>query len=151
MALKEEIEKIVNSAWPDPFEILGSHVIKWGGKECVAVRAFLPEAAEAAAVDAASGQEYAMRRLHKEGFFEAVIRGRAEVFPYRLKETYQSGASRLIVDPYSFLPVLSDYDLYLIAEGTHYDQYEKLGAHEMTVQRRGGRLVSRSGRPTRSG
>jgi 1,4-alpha-glucan branching enzyme len=133
LALREEIEKIVNSAWPDPFEILGSHVIKWGGKECVAVRAFLPEAAEAAVVETASGLEYPMKRLHKEGFFEAVIRGRSEIFGYRLKETYQSGASRLIVDPYSFLPVLSDYDLYLIAEGTHYGQYEKLGAHEMTV------------------
>jgi 1,4-alpha-glucan branching enzyme len=134
MALKEEIEKIVNSAWPDPFEILGSHVIKWGGKECVAVRAFLPEAAEVSVVEVGSGQDYPMRKLHKEGFFEAVIRGRSEVFPYRLKETDTSGARRLITDPYSFLPVLSDYDLYLIGEGTHYDQYEKLGAHEMTVQ-----------------
>ena len=134
VALKEEIEKIVNSAWPDPFEILGSHVIKWGGKDCVAVRAFLPEAAEVSVVEVGSGQDYAMRKLHEEGFFEAVIRGRGEVFPYLLKETDTSGARRLITDPYSFLPVLSDYDLYLIAEGTHYDQYEKLGAHEMTVQ-----------------
>ena len=133
MALKEEIEKIVNSACQDPFGILGSHVIKWGGKECVTVRAFLPEAAEAALVETATGAEYPMKKLHKDGFFEAVVRGKTEVFGYRLKETYPTGASRVFVDPYSFLPVLSDYDLYLIAEGKHYDQYEKLGAHEMTV------------------
>ena len=49
--LKEEIERIVHSAHQDPFEILGAHVIKWAGKECVAVRAFLPDAAGAAVVD----------------------------------------------------------------------------------------------------
>ena len=55
MALKEEIEKIVHSAHPDPFEILGAHVIKWAGKECVAVRAFLPDAAGVAVVDLPAG------------------------------------------------------------------------------------------------
>jgi 1,4-alpha-glucan branching enzyme len=133
MALKEEIERIVHSAWPDPFEILGIHVIKWGGKEYVAVRAFLPDAADAAVVEVGSGREYPMKRLHKDGFFEAVIRGRTDVFQYRLKKTDQGNKTSLIIDPYSFLPVLSDYDLYLIAEGTHYNQYDKLGAHEMTV------------------
>lgn len=133
MALKEEIERIVHSAWPDPFEILGIHVIKWGGKEYVAVRAFLPDAADAAVVEVGSGREYPMKRLHKDGFFEAVIRGRTDVFQYRLKKSDQGNKTSLIIDPYSFLPVLSDYDLYLIAEGTHYNQYDKLGAHEMTV------------------
>ena len=84
-------------------------------------------------VETTTGAEYPMKRLHKDGFFEAVVRGKTEVFGYRLKETYLTGASRVFIDPYSFLPVLSDYDLYLIAEGKHYDQYEKLGAHEMTL------------------
>ena len=75
-----------------------------------------------------------MKRLHKDGFFEALIRNKSEIFPYRLKKTDGSGNARTIVDPYSFLPVLSDFDLYLMAEGTHYNQYEKLGAHEMTVE-----------------
>ncbi|MGD0231827.1 MAG: 1,4-alpha-glucan branching protein GlgB [Syntrophorhabdales bacterium] len=134
MALKEEIEKIVNSAYPDPFEILGVHIIKSGGKECAAVRAFVPEAVQVTVIDVESGEEYPMRRLHKDGFFEAVIRNRTGIFPYRLQVTDQAGTVRVIIDPYSFLPVLSDYDLYLIAEGTHYNQYEKLGAHEMIVQ-----------------
>jgi len=134
MALKEEIEKIVHSAYQDPFEILGAHVIKWAGKECVAVRAFLPDAAGVAVVDSRSGQEYPMKRLHKDGFFEAVIRNKSEVFPYRLKKTDELGGVDIIIDPYIFLPVLSDFDLHLMAEGTHYSQYEKLGAHEMTVE-----------------
>ena len=32
-------------------------------------------------------------------------------------------------DPYAFPPLLSDYDLHLLGEGTHYLNYEKLGAH----------------------
>jgi 1,4-alpha-glucan branching enzyme len=133
MALKEEIEKIIHSACSDPFEVLGAHRIKWGGRECVAVRAFLPDVAEATVVDTSSGREYPMKRLHRDGFFEAVVREKAEIFPYRLRLPDGAGAARIVADPYSFLPVLSDYDLYLIAEGTHYNQYEKLGAHEMAV------------------
>jgi 1,4-alpha-glucan branching enzyme len=134
MAPKEDIEKIVHSAHQDPFEILGAHVIKLGGKECVAVRAFLPDAALAAVVDARSGQEFPMKRLHKDGFFEALLRNKNEIFPYRLKKTDDKGGTHVITDPYAFLPVLSDFDLHLMAEGTHYTEYEKLGAHEMRVE-----------------
>lgn len=36
-------------------------------------------------------------------------------------------------DPYYFLPVFTDFDLYLIGEGKHNKKYEKLGAHLMVV------------------
>ena len=36
-------------------------------------------------------------------------------------------------DPYRFPPVLSDFDLYLLGEGTHLRIYDKLGAHPMTL------------------
>jgi 1,4-alpha-glucan branching enzyme len=36
-------------------------------------------------------------------------------------------------DPYRFPPVLTDYDLYLLGEGTHQRVYDKLGAHPMTL------------------
>lgn len=136
MALKEEIDKIVYSAHSDPFEILGAHTIKWGGKECVAVRAFLPGAVAVEVLDIQPDHQYTypMKKVHKDGFFEAVIRTRSGVFPYRLKSTDASGLTTVFADPYSFLPVLSDFDLHLISEGTHYNQYEKLGAHEMTVE-----------------
>lgn len=132
MVLKEEIDKIVHSAYPDPFEILGAHPINWGNRECVAIRAFLPDAGEVLVSDLQVGQKYPMKRLHKDGFFEAVMRNRTEIFPYRLIKTGFNGLTEVIIDPYSFLPVLSDFDLHLISEGTHYNQYEKLGAHEMT-------------------
>src|SRR6185312_390844 len=36
-------------------------------------------------------------------------------------------------DPYRFPLLLSDYDLHLLAEGTHYRSYERLGAHPITL------------------
>ena len=51
-------------------------------------------------------------------------------------------------DPYSFGPVLTDFDLHLIGEGTHQRSYEKLGAHVMTRDGVRG-SISRSGLPTR--
>ena len=39
----------------------------------------------------------------------------------------------VFADPYSFMPVLPDVDLYLIAKAPNNDQYEKLGAHQLTL------------------
>src|SRR4029078_2359517 len=39
-----------------------------------------------------------------------------------------------IEDAYRFPPILSDFDLYLLGEGTHLLSYEKLGAHPMTLE-----------------
>ena len=42
---------------------------------------------------------------------------------------YPDGNLTESYDPYAFPPLLSDYDLHLFGEGTHYLKYEKLGAH----------------------
>ena len=44
------------------------------------------------------------------------------------------GHSWDFVDPYQFGPVLTDFDLHLLGEGTHYRNYERLGAHIRTHQ-----------------
>jgi 1,4-alpha-glucan branching enzyme len=134
MALKEEIDLIVHSAHRDPFAVLGAHIVKSANKECVALRAFLPEAAEVGVVDLQSHQVYPMRKVHKDGFFEAVVRNKTAIFAYRLRMVDRAGKRSEFFDPYSFMPILTDFDLYLMAEGTHHTQYERLGAHEMTVE-----------------
>ena len=72
-----------------------------------------------------------LQRIHAEGFFEAVFPGEQAVFPYRLRAEY--AGLRRFEDPYRFPPVLSDFDLYLLAEGTRHKTYEKLGAHVMEI------------------
>ncbi|MGD0236756.1 MAG: 1,4-alpha-glucan branching protein GlgB [Syntrophorhabdales bacterium] len=133
MISKQEIERIVHSAHHDPFEVLGAHKVRSGGKEAVAVRAFLPEAIEASVLRADAAQIYPMKKLHPDGFFEAVAKDASEIFSYRLRIIRHDGSKQEIVDPYSFLPILTDYDLYLMGEGTHYKKYEKLGGHPMVV------------------
>ena len=48
---------------------------------------------------------------------------------YRLRFRFADGAEFETYDAYAFPPILTDYDLYLSGEGTHYLKYEKLGAH----------------------
>ena len=75
---------------------------------------------------------YVMQKLHKEGFFEAVIE-RAKPFRYKIRIQSHGGEGTEFYDPYSFPPVLTDFDLHLIGEGTHYRNYEKLGSHVRTI------------------
>ena len=51
---------------------------------------------------------------------------------YRLRARYGDRQVE-IEDPYRFPPLLSDFDLYLLGEGTHMHPYEKLGAHPMVL------------------
>ena len=51
---------------------------------------------------------------------------------YRLR-VHEGAAVRDLVDPYQFGPVLSDFDLHLFAEGTHYRAWEQLGARRLTI------------------
>ena len=52
---------------------------------------------------------------------------------YRLQIRFSDGNIFETYDPYAFPPVLTEYDLYLSGEGTHYQKYEKLGAHVREV------------------
>ena len=52
---------------------------------------------------------------------------------YQLRVTYKSGETHTMHDPYAFPPMLTDYDLHLLGEGTHWRSYEQLGAHLRTV------------------
>lgn len=127
----EEVLLIVRGEHSDPFHVLGAHPIKVAGQPAIAVRAFLPQAAQVWAIRKSSGasQIFPLERIQLDGFFEVVVRGATQVFPYRLRVKTSAGAEYEMEDPYRFPPVLSDFDLHLMGEGTHYKKYEKLGAH----------------------
>jgi 1,4-alpha-glucan branching enzyme len=128
--LPETVKTIVSAEHGDPFGVLGPHVVEAAGGPAVAVRAFLPDAAAVRVLPCVpSPDAVPMERLHRDGLFEAVFPGQASIFPYRLEVTEAGGGVRVLEDPYRFPPSLSDFDLYLLGEGTHYASYEKLGAH----------------------
>jgi 1,4-alpha-glucan branching enzyme len=134
-----EVEQIVHSEHSDPFHILGGHPVQTqsgsGNAETgIAVRAFLPEAQQAWVIPGDHPhQPMTMELLHPDGFFEAVFKDRRELFPYQLRVATSGGETWQFVDPYVFPPLLTDFDLYLIEEGSHYQKYEKLGAHQRTI------------------
>ena len=131
--LKEQIKLIVNANHWDPFQVLGNHIVEKEGTKSVAIRAFLPEAEEAWVIDLHTNKMYQMEKLHAAGFFEAVVAEKKKVFPYKIRIKSFEGIISEFYDPYSFMPVLSDFDIHLISEGSHYKEYEKLGAHVMEI------------------
>jgi 1,4-alpha-glucan branching enzyme len=122
---QEEVEAIAGGYHGDPFAVLGPHAVG----EDLYIRAFLPQAAQISVIDLEHNVEYPMGRLHDAGLFEAVIRGDGDSTTYRLKAIMNDGNEVLYEDPYAFGSTFSDYDEYLLAEGTHRRLYELLGAH----------------------
>jgi 1,4-alpha-glucan branching enzyme len=137
MDLTKQIRQILRADHSSPFDFLGPHL----SGACVYIRIFMPGAKEAWVVrtgDINAGTEpdnekiYVMRRIHKEGLFEAEVVAPA-LFTYRIRIRDHNGQEMELYDPYSFPTVLTDYDLHLIGEGTHYKNYEKLGSRVMTI------------------
>ncbi|KWT90162.1 1,4-alpha-glucan branching protein GlgB [Candidatus Magnetominusculus xianensis] len=134
MNINEQIDMVVQSVHSDPFAVLGAHPIKFNNKDAIVIRAFLPGVKELFVVRTDEQKKvYAATKIRQEGFFEAIAEATTEIFPYNLKATYEDDREREFIDPYTFLPVLTDFDLHLMDEGTHYKKYEKLGAHVMTI------------------
>jgi 1,4-alpha-glucan branching enzyme len=128
------MQRIVFGDHQDPFAVLGMHGVNHEGKSAIAVRAFHPEARAIYVVEASNaGSAYEMNMIDPLGFFELLLTDRSEPFPYVLQITNYEGGTWPQHDPYCFLPILSDLDLHLYGEGNHWQIYEKLGAHLMTV------------------
>jgi 1,4-alpha-glucan branching enzyme len=129
----EEIELLVRAEHSDPFHILGAHAVTVNGNPAVAIRAFMPEAAKAWVLRntgaGAAPEQRELTRIHPDGFFELVFPGESQVFAYRLRVKDHEGYEWDFEDPYRFPPVLTDFDLHLMGEGTHYKKYEHMGAH----------------------
>ncbi len=134
MNLQEQIDQVINATSSDPFSVIGSNPIQLNNSDAIAVRVFNPDAKEVYVVRTDTTKKmYQATRLRQEGFFEAIVEKTNVFFPYKLNVVYHDDTSADLYDPYSFGPVLSDYDLHLISEGTHYKKYEKLGAHVTTI------------------
>ena len=137
----DEVYRIIHNDHPDPFAVLGPHLIDREGVPSLAIRSFIPDAESLCVIlnpGSDQRQEHQMVKVHDSGFFEAVFPGRTHVVPYELKKTTTSGAVEVFKDSYSFLPTLSESDLYLFNKGDHHRMYEKLGAHYAEVNGVGG-------------
>ncbi|MFL6188642.1 MAG: GlgB N-terminal domain-containing protein, partial [Actinomycetes bacterium] len=136
---RDEVERLVRGEHHEPHRLLGAHTED--GR--VVIRAFRPDAtAVVAIVPEGSGEPQGgapvgrvervkLEQVHKAGLFEGTLDGQAPA-AYRLEVTYPSG-SFTIDDPYRFWPTIGELDQYLLGEGRHERLWQRLGAHEMTV------------------
>ncbi len=124
-SLSPEAYAVIEGRHSDPFRYLGPHV----EGDVPLVRIFLPDAEGVAIVDE-QGHERGLERIHEAGLFEGRLSNGSR--RYRVRARYGERQVE-IEDPYRFPPILSDFDLYLLGEGTHTHLYEKLGAHPMIL------------------
>jgi 1,4-alpha-glucan branching enzyme len=132
----DKVAQLVEGRHENPFELLGPHEVNDGERRALAVRAYLPESTQAWVVDPAHRQSpQPMRRIHPAGLYEAICPlAEASGAPrYLLRVADDSGNKVTMHDPYSFPPLLSDYDLHLLNEGRHWRMYDRLGAQLRTV------------------
>ena len=75
-----------------------------------------------------------MEKTHSAGLFEAPqITMSSKSMNYQLRAEDHQGKLTVMHDPYAFETMLTEFDLYLIGEGTHYQLYERLGVQLRTV------------------
>ncbi len=126
-----ELDAILYAKHSNPHSLLGLHPCRVEKKKGLVARAFILDAKSCEIIDRESKPEkrYSLEKIAPEGFFEGWIADRHEVFRYSLRIEKANGEIQQYHDPYSFLPTVSDYDLYLFNEGNDHRIYEKLGAH----------------------
>jgi 1,4-alpha-glucan branching enzyme len=122
----------------DPFGVLGPHPADSPQGRRWSIRAFHPRAVEAQILLQNGADAIPMSRLREQGFFEATLPDTSDHPPppssYRLRFRNEYGDVWETYDAYAFPFLLTEFDLYLMGEGRHYDAYEKLGAHVKTLE-----------------
>lgn len=136
----EGIDQIIKAYSHNPHSILGIHKITAEDGESVVVRVFDPYAKK---VWVKKGSKFCeMSGYNSTGFFELIFPHEAKKFDYYLKFQYHDGRENITKDPYSFEPVITDFDMHLFSQGNCEDIYRKLGAKIMTLNGTKGTLFS---------
>ena len=115
----------------DPFSVLGMHQA-FSGKGLF-IRTVQPQAKSVKVLDK-KGKSCGIMNPIMDGIFQLDLPKAEDFFEYTFKITLPDDSVYETEDPYRFLPVLGDMDLYLFGEGQHWEIYKKLGAHLITHQ-----------------
>ena len=121
------IDALLEGRHPDPFSLFGVHA----GPGGTFARVWIPGAERAEAYDLKGRRLGSLPQTDKRGLFEGKLKGAAGPVRYKAQGY---GAQWWVTDAYSFGPVLGPVDDLLIAQGTHWRLYDKLGAHLITHQ-----------------
>ena len=131
-ALDQEVMKsIVEGRHGSPCDVLGMGEVTDGTSGTI-VRSLQPSALQVEVLDKSNGRLTPMVPVHEGGLYQVFVPER-KPFPYALKVTEDDGQVREVEDPYRFPLRITEYDLYLFGEGSHYRTYERMGAHTVTL------------------
>ncbi len=133
-ALEQALTDLAEGRNRDPFAVLGPHADESGRR--LLVRAFHPAAQAVELRLRSTGELRPMLRREPAGVYEVEVPGdpgQPAALDYRLRVTYPGRHILEFDDPYRYGQVLTDFDVHLLGEGTHYRVYEKLGAHRIAV------------------
>ncbi len=126
---REQMLPIWDFYCKDPFDVLGIHPLETDRGIKTAIRTYQPQARFVRGESVDGEVEFDFVKLGDTGFFEAILDIEFKPFFYNLVIKQDDGNEYKLTDPYAFQPVLSEFDRHLIATGTHYELYRKLGAN----------------------
>lgn len=136
-ALGAALTSLLHARNADPFAILGPHSFETPEGRRWVLRFFQPRASGGQILVNGQANPIPAKKMRPEGFFEATLPNVSEFPPapssYRIRWRTEHGEASETHDPYAFPFLLTEFDLYLMGEGRHYDTYEKLGAHIKSV------------------
>lgn len=128
----DTIAALVHGDHGSPSDILGGQQIS---PKKMIVRAFRPTARQLQLLDERKKNPVTidMTKIDDNGLFEVTLTGTVEKLTYSLIETPYEGESHTFKDPYAYPLLLTEFDLYLHAEGRNWEIYDKLGAHQREI------------------
>ena len=122
-------DELVRGQLNAPKHLLGIH--DYGDGQVIT--AYRPHA-ESVCVTSASGKNPIHMEKLADDFYGIYFENKKyKNNQYKIQTKYQDGTTVTTADCYSFESQITDYDVYLFAEGKNYDIYETLGAHPMTI------------------
>ena len=123
-----EYEKLIEGTHPRVQEILGNHLL---GEGQVLVT-YHPNAKRIFVVSRSRKRETELIPIGEEGLF-AVYLKKESYKKYFFRVEYNERDILEMEDSYGYPCCISDLDIYLFGESTHYEIYHKLGAHPMKL------------------
>ncbi len=125
-----EYDELLAGRHNAPDHILGLH--EFGKGQVFTV--YRPEAQAVFITDMKGEKKLELDEVEPgSGFFGKYIEDKKYKAPYLVNVQYGEEDVVVTADPYSFESQISSMDLYLFAEGKHYQIFDKLGAHPMEI------------------
>jgi len=130
----DELNSIAFADHGKPFDVLGVHPID---ADHSLIRTIQPHAAAITLHLESTGEAIVMEKIHGAGVFQAVVLSASALPRYHFDITTHDEQHLQSEDAYNealFPATITDFDIYLLKQGHHYQSYEKLGAHLREVE-----------------